>query len=165
MPTQNRFAVMLSIAAVVVLAGAFMPWGKIHGASVNFPMNMPPQGQGFPFGGINPLEGLKVDLTITGWNGNIKLANLSLPNWLVVMAAAGIAGLAWLKALAIWSGPAAISFALAIYGALHAGFASAVLQFSQGGTVGIGSILTTLAFIGILVVLGQEYRKPLANNL
>jgi len=151
MPSSKNSAIGVTIASVLIFTAAFMPWGEIRAT----PTLNSPFGGGFPFGD-SPFSGMTMTITITGWNGNITLGGLTLPNWLVVLAAAGVATLCWLKAATVWDAPRAVLFALAGYGLLHAGFALLVLMSSGKGSAGIGSLLTALAFIAILVILVRQ---------
>lgn len=154
MPHNTKLAIGVSIAAVLVFAAAFLPWGEIRAA----PQLRAPFGGDFPFPG-GMFEGMQMTLTITGWNGNITLVGLKLPNWLVVLAAGGVTALCWLKASSVWDAPPAVSFVVAAYGLLHAGFALVVLILASEGSPGVGVILTGLAFIAILVILAQQVRS------
>jgi hypothetical protein len=107
--------------------------------------------------------------TTTGWNGNITMMvcvdlaiiyPFTVPNWLVVVAAASVAALGWLKAASVWDAPSAVLFALAGYGLLHVGFVFMVMMTSDKGSAGIGSFLTALAFVGILAILVQRVCSP-----
>jgi hypothetical protein len=157
MSPSRKFAIGVTVAAVFIFAAAFMPWGQIRGTP-DFQM---PFGNNFPFGN-SPFQGMHLTVTITGWNGNINLWGLVLPNWLVVLAAASLTTFCWLKAEAVWDTPSGLLFALAGYGLLHAGFALLVLMGSGDGSAGVGVFLTALAFIGILVILFQHRRSPKA---
>ena len=148
-------AIGVTIASVLVFAAAFMPWGEISA----IPTINSPFGGSFPFPG-NPFPGVNITITVTGWNGSITVGGLSLPNWLVVLAAAGAATLCWLKAASVWDAPSAVPFSLAGYGLLHTGVALITLIGSGKGSVGVGSVLTVLAFIGIIVILVQLVRTP-----
>jgi hypothetical protein len=155
MTSSMKFSVGVTIAAVLIFAAAFMPWGEIRGA-----LNAPsPFGNDAPFGG-NPFQGMQMTLTVTGWNGHITLGGLEMPNWLVVPVAASVAALCWLKAASIWNAPSAVLFAAASWGLLQAGITVAILIGSEGGSAGVGSFLTVLAFLGMLVVLVQQARSP-----
>jgi hypothetical protein len=159
MSSSMKLAIGVTIAAVLIFAAAFMPWGEIRG----IPKVQSPFGNDFPFGD-NFFQGMQMTFTITGWNGHITLGGLELPNWLVVLAAAGAAVLCWLKAGSVWDAPSAVLFAVAGYGLLHAGFALVILMSSDQGSAGVGSFLTVLAFIGMLVVLVQQARSPNAAS-
>ncbi len=74
---------------------------------------------------------MQITVTVTGWNGYITPAGLKLPNWLVVVAAAGVTVLCRLKALSVGKVPLAVPLAVAGYGLLHAGFALAILMTSK----------------------------------
>jgi hypothetical protein len=159
MSSDTKFPIGITIAAVVIFAAAFMPWGEIRST----PKIQSPFGGDFPFGG-SPFQGMQMTITITGWNGNITVGGLKLPNWLVVLAAAGVTALCWLKASSIWAAPSAVLLALAAYGVLHAGFALVVLMGSSEGSAGVGTVLTGLAFIAILVILVKQVRSPSENG-
>jgi len=124
-----KFAIGVTITAVLIFAAAFMPWGEVRGT----PQDLPPF---FPFTVEYFIQGMQVTLTITGWNGYITPGGLKLPNWLVVLAAAGVTALCWLKALSVWNSPIAIPLAVAGYGLLHAGFALVILMTSDQGSAG-----------------------------
>jgi hypothetical protein len=143
MTSNMKYAIGVTIAAVLIFAAAFMPWGTIRGTP-NVPFVDP------------PFQGMERIFTITGWNGNITPGALTLPNWLVVLAAASLVALCWLKAAAVWDAPSAVLFALAGYGLFHVGFALVVLMRSENASAGVGSSLTALAFVGILVILIRQ---------
>ncbi|MGO9111567.1 MAG: hypothetical protein ACLP9L_20270 [Thermoguttaceae bacterium] len=151
----NNCAIGVTIASVLIFAAAFMPWGEINA----IPTINSPFGGSFPIPG-NPFPGMNLTITITGWNGSITVGGLSLPNWLVVLASAGVATLCWLKATSVWDAPVAVLFALAGYGLLHIGVALLTLMGSGKSSAGVGSLLTALAFIGIIAILVQLVRSP-----
>jgi hypothetical protein len=155
MPASYKFAAGISVCAALVFAASFMPWGVISGAP-----KLPAMfGQANPFGEV--FGGLQLAVTVTAWNGSINLGNLSLPNWLVVFAAACLTAIAWLRALEIWTIPAFVPFALAGYGLFHAGFFLVTLMSASGSSAGVGSFLTVVTFIGLLVMQIQQARAPL----
>lgn len=151
-PTDKNLAIGVTIAAVVIFAASFMPWGEIRGLP-DIPFLQPGET------GANLLGGLEFVMTITGWNGSITPARVKLPNWLVVFAAIGVASLCWLKARSVWPAPTALLFGLAGYGLLHAGYALIVLLGSSKGSAGVGSFLTVIGFASILVALVRHARK------
>jgi hypothetical protein len=158
MSANHKFAIGISLGAAFIFAAAFLPWGVISGVP-----NLPgPFGESGPFGAM--FGGLQLTITVTGWNGSINLGNLSLPNWMVVLAAAGLAAVAWLRALDIWSAPAFVPFALASYGLLHAGDFLVSMMRSSNASAGVGSFLTTATFLGLLVMLVQQARAPLPGK-
>jgi hypothetical protein len=167
MSSNQQYAIGLTIAAVVIFVSAFMPWGTVRNAQLNLP-NVRFTGQIPPneFGpSMNPamfnggFPGVTFDITMTGWNGMLTLGGLRIPNWLVVLAAAAVAALEWLAVNRVWTAPIALLFAIAGYAALHAVALGAVLGFG-GGSVDFGLMIAVLASIGMLVVLGQEVRRP-----
>ena len=144
MSSPKRLAVWLSVAAALVFAAAFMPWGEIRHAEISF-------GDGGVFGGLS--------FTVTGWNGSVTLVGLTLPNWLVVLAAGGVALVGWLRASGAGS-PAFVPIGVAGYGLLHSLFALVALAGSDRSSAGVGSLLTAAAFAGMLVLLGRHRRDP-----
>ena len=97
-------------------------------------------------------------MTITGWNGSMTVSGIALPNWLVVVAAAAVAGLAWLRAGAVWTAPRPVPFVLAGYGLVHAAGSAFVRMASDRGAAGIGSLLSAATFVGMLVILARQSR-------
>ena len=128
-----------------------MPWGTVKIQS--------PFGDGSLFGSTL-FQDMQLTLTVTGWNGNVSLGGLELPNWLVVLGAIGVTALCWLKACSVWEASAVVPFALAAYGLFHAAFVWVALMSSDEGSAGVGSFLTAVAFVAILVVLVQQVRGP-----
>lgn len=158
-PTDKNLVIGVTIAAVVVFAASFMPWGKVRGTAT---MNLPflPRGAEAP----DLFGGLEFVVTATAWNSNTNLGRLELPNWLVVFAALGAAALCWVKAGSLWTAPSALLFGLAGYGLLHSvGFLVWLLS-SQKNSAGVGSFLTVIAFVGMLAALIRHVRaaKPAA---
>jgi hypothetical protein len=156
---DKNLVIGVTIAAVVIFAASFMPWGQVRGtATVNLPFL--PKGADAPdlFGGMEFVA------TVTGWNGNMNVGRLELPNWLVVVAAIGVAILCWLKATSVWSAPLALLFGLAGYGLLHSADIMVWLLTSEKRSAGVGSFLTVVSFVGMLVALVRHARvaKPAA---
>jgi hypothetical protein len=149
MEASKRVAILTSTVAVLILLGAFMPWGQIHGQPVV-------QGHGLPYAGGHPFMGGRMSLTVTGWNGTLTLAGLSLPNWLVVLATAGVAVLCWMRASSVWQAPTALPIALAGYGLVHTGFFTILLAASGDASLGVGSVVSTLAFMILLGILIRQ---------
>jgi hypothetical protein len=151
MLSNKNFAIGVTIAAVLIFAASFMPWGQIQ-ATPTFNMQF----------GENSLfadkffSGVEITMTMTGWNGSITLGGLSIPHWLVVLVSAGVAVLCWLKATSVWVAPQVVFFLLAAYGLVHAGIALIALMASGKGSPGIGLFLTILAFIGMLLILVRQ---------
>ena len=164
MSSDKNFAIGVTIATVLIFAAAFMPWGEIRGTlEIALPF-----GEDSPLGrelseGMSRMFGAKeVTVTVTGWNGYITLGRLKLPNWLVVLAAAGVAAFSWLRAQSLWPAPPALLFALAGYGLLHSGDALVTFMTSSKSSAGVGSFLTVLGFVGILAGLVRQVLGPKA---
>jgi hypothetical protein len=158
-PIDKNLVIGVTIAAAVVFAASFMPWGEVRGTpTLNLPF-MPPGDNG-----PNLFGGVEIVMTITGWNSDLNLTRLKLPNWLVVFAAISVAVLCWLKAKSVWAAPPALLFGLAGYGLFHSGYVLVRLLSSDKSSAGVGSFLTVVAFVGMLVALIRHVRtaKPAA---
>ncbi len=151
-PLDKNLAIGVTIAAVVILAASFLPWGDLH-AKVEMPL-MP----FLPPGQPSPLGGLEVTQSITGWNSYLELLRIKLPNALVVFAAIGLATLCWLKARSLWTSPPALTFGLAVYGLVHSIAFLGVLLGSARSSVGVGLLLSIAGFVGMLVALVRHQR-------
>ena len=127
-----RYPIGVSAAAVLILAAAWMPWQATN-ASSSFPT------------------------LVTGWNGLINLSGLLLPDWIVVLAAAGVVLISWLYTLSIWRSPRSLPLGLIVYGCVHAAFAILAVQ-QQSGTPGSGIFFTGLTFVGMFFLIRQQYR-------
>ncbi len=158
-PIDKNLVIGVTIAAVVIFAASFMPWGQVRGtATLNLPWM--PKGADAP----DPFGGMEFVATVTGWNGDMNLGRLELPNWLVVFAALSVAVLCWLKATSIWAAPPALLFGLVGYGLFHSADILVWLLSSDKRSAGVGSLLTVIAFVGMLVALVRHVRaaKPAA---
>jgi hypothetical protein len=138
------------VAAVVVFVASFMPWGSMRGSP-----SSPFTGGMFPGG--NPFGGLQMTFTINAWSGHATLLGITVPNW-VVVAAAAIAVIAVLGSTRAWNADPLINIALAIYGTLHLGLIVFIL--GSKGSLGIGSILTLICFLGLLFLSIKAAREP-----
>jgi hypothetical protein len=142
----------MTVAGIVVFAASFMPWGEIKAAP-----KLDIGGGTLPFP-ATPFGDVKFNFEITAWNSNATLGGLKLPNWIVVLAAGGVVLMSWLTARQVWKAPAALIIGLAAYGLAHTGFMILALIVSKDATAGVGSYLTALAFVGMLIVLWQQIR-------
>jgi hypothetical protein len=167
---NTRYAIGFTFLAALIFAAAFLPWKVIShtvepGRAVTLAGDPPrvvtdntplKPGEWPTMAWILPTVNKTM---ITGWNSNTNWKGLSLPNWLVVLAAAGVAVLCWLKATSIWDAPFAVLFAPAALGLLHTlGFALSVEEGSlyEGSTAGGGCRGTFLAFFFILFLLVRQ---------
>ncbi len=135
----KSLAVLVSIAAALVLAAAFMPLGE---------MSVIPWGRNVP--GFPMPPSLTVHLSTNGWNGAVPIAGVDLPWWTVAPLALAAAALAWL-AVSPWRPPRFLGPALASVGLIQASLTAAVLVASPSLTVGIGAPLTVAAFSGMVI--------------
>jgi hypothetical protein len=163
-PIDKKLAIGVTIAAVVIFAASFMPWGTIRFRVGRGPatLNLPLKGTDDPL--PDEVASVEFGVRVTGWNGNMLLGCLELPNWLVVVAAIGVATLCWLKVTSVWAAPPALLFGLAGYGLFHAGDILVWLLTSDKRSAGVGSFLTVIGSAGILVALVRHARaaKPVA---
>ncbi len=140
---QTRF-VRVGIAALVILAASFMPWFTIR--------------QALPFVGM----GLTGSVTVGAWNSSITVLAITLPNWILVVAAAGMAFVAWRSADGNWIPPKSLTLGLPIYGVCHTAYTVLMLLTSDGASLGAGLLLTCAVFVWILVT---EIRKPALQSV
>jgi hypothetical protein len=125
--------------SVIIFVAAFMPWGAV---------------------GTTSLFGLSVSSIVTGWGGYITLLGIIVPNWTVVICALAIVSLHWLKASGHLDTSHKISQLLAGYGIVHAIiFIYSVVN--GGNRIGIGAVITLIAFISIFRSL-RKGAQPIA---
>lgn len=150
---ETKYAIGISAAAALVVAAAFMPWGEVTASpAIETPI------------GEVEFRALEMTVTITGWNGHLNFGAMRIPNWLVVVAAAGAVLLTWCRSLSVWNAPVLVPLLVAGYGLAHAVYVVVGLIVSDRGTVGIGSVLTALSFAAMLVLTGGQYRVPKAGE-
>ncbi len=121
------------LAALLAFAASFMPWGNM----------------GIALSVIGPDE-LRVsgDTELTGWNSNLTLGRVAIPNWTLGIVALIVAGLAVLQAATTYSTRHFV-LALAVLGIAQAGMMSWLL--STRGQMGIGAPTTLAAFAVIFL--------------
>ena len=139
--------ISLSAACAVVVFASFLPWVTFR-ANISFAGDMP---------GMQ--EFLDQTMTINGWEGHITLFGLTLPTWMVPIAAAVVAMLAWLRSADIWESSRGIGIALAVFCILHLGVLLVVVGANQQSVrLGFGSILAAMASLGMLglTIFGRE---------
>ena len=151
MASRSTPPIGTTIAAVLVFGAAFMPWGSITAVPT---FDMP----GFP--GSSFTQGMfassEMTLTVTGWNGKLTIGALELPNWAVVLAAACVAAFAWARAYSVGRPSLLVLLGIALYGVLHSIGWMAVALGSGKGSLGIGVLLTTVCFVGMIVPVARE---------
>jgi hypothetical protein len=108
-----------------------MPWGSVV-ANLGF--------------GELPFDGFfgRHEITLNGWNSSLNLG-LSIPNWLLSVIAGAIVVFLFIDF------NTKLRKGLAIYGIIHSLLFSIIII--SEGTIGIGLILTFLAFTGIMFYL------------
>jgi hypothetical protein len=124
-----------TLAALLAVAGASLPWLTVRWL-------MPGER-----GVVRVWE-----VTSTGWTSSIDFDILAIPTWMVVPAALGAAGGAWLRWFAGRNIYPAVPLTLTLGGLLLT-LAFVTIQIaSRAGAVGVGSVVTAVAFLGLLVV-------------
>ncbi len=139
--------ISLSAACAIVVVASFLPWVTFR-TNITFSGNMP---------GMQ--EFLDQTMTINAWDGHITLFGLTLPSWMVPIAAASVALLAWFRSAGIWEGSRGIGIALAVSCILHLGVLLVVVGANPQSTrLGFGSILAALASLAMLAlaILGRQ---------
>lgn len=131
-------AIGVTLLGLLVLLAGFLTWDSIIGAAE------------LPIGG-HLIRGFEFTLLVNAWNRFISPGGATLPNWLVVVAALQFAAFAWMRHRRFWTAPHAVHLGLAIYGVGHAGYVVLVLAGKDEASVGIGSLLTLAAVMGLLV--------------
>lgn len=146
MVPNKRFAVSITIAAVLAIVAALMPWAELTVRSPEF-------------------GGMPVTISVSGFNGWVGFGWIRLHNWLAILAAAGVAGLCWLKTLSIWDTSPVVPYVLAGYGLAHtAAFLVMALASKGQASLEIGAILTPAAFVYVLVVLTKHSHSPMTST-
>ncbi|RYG23659.1 hypothetical protein EON82_13330 [bacterium] len=132
MRTPNSLALSYSLAALAAFFAALMPWGEV------------PAG---PFLGNPVLDGVisEVNVSVDAWHSSVTALGVKLPNWTPLLVAAGLAAWAWAGApRSRWIIPAIV------YGLLHTLGAAVMFQARPGGTIGLGIVVTFIAFVSML---------------
>lgn len=157
---EKKWPTAIIIGAVIVLVASFMPWGT-------FTSTLKPTVTGGPFEGLNSFKDVQATITLSGWNGWINLFTVKIPNWIVVIAAAAVLGLALMEARTDIIPNPIMSVVLSAYGTFHVGFVMYILV--PKGSLGIGSILTFGAFVVFLgyalqnLVFGAAKAEPVSR--
>ncbi len=133
------------------MVASFLPWVTFR-ANIDF-------GGAFEGDMRGMQQFMEQAMTINGWNGHITLLGLTLPTWMVPIAAAAVAMLAWLRSADIWETPRWVGIALATFCILHLGVLLVVVGANQQSVrLGFGSILAAMASLGMLglTIFGRE---------
>ena len=149
-PPAKRDAISITVASVIVIVASFMPWAHLPGPTIG----------GGPFR-VVPFPGLSVSMTMTVWNGNLRLLGIQIPHSIVVLIAVVLSVTAWLQANLVWSPPRALCLSLAGYAAFHSIWF--IFPALGSGSLAIGSLLTAAAFVWMLVVLIRQVRQPASS--
>ena len=143
------------VCGALVLMASFLPWVTITG-----PLQIQGLGEANPFQSLaqaaNHLFGREeISITVNAWNGNVSLAGLTLPNWLVVAAGLLITGVSILGSFPRTRVPSALLYSLWAYGTLHL-CTLAVLLPSLKGEVHVGYVGTVITWIALLPLLIRD---------
>jgi hypothetical protein len=146
---KNSLPVAFFGWVALVFVASFIPWGAVNAASLNpFGGSLTNPLGGFPFGGT-PFTNLSIN--VTAWQSSLKMLGMSLPNWLVVVAATAVAVFAYLRATGSASVSRGVCIAIIVYGIVHAALFAMVI--ASNGSIGLGLLLTLAALFGMLFSL------------
>jgi serine/threonine protein kinase len=146
---QLQYTIGVSLTAALILLASFLPWGE--------------EGEYGPFtlGKRSVQRYENPTRTATAWNSYVSLQGIKVPTYLVVVAAAGVALVSWLRALSVWRGPAVLPLGLGVYGLAYAGWLIlfVVVSDPDRDSAGVGSVLTAIAFFVMLIVMFKQIRS------
>jgi hypothetical protein len=142
-----KYRLGVAAAAALVFVAALLPWATLTATARPLPERL----AGEPLG---------MEFTVNAWNGHVRYGEFALPNWFVVVAAAGAALACWAKSAGKPSAVGAVAIGLALAGLVHALCFLAILFRSQGGRAGWGSALTVLGMLALLVLALFPARRP-----
>lgn len=143
--------ISLSAACAVVVLASFMPWITFR---ANFDFGPDFQGQ---FESMRQF--MEQQMTATGWTGNVTLVGITLPNWIVPIAAGAVAFLAWFRATGTWETPRGVGIALGLLCVIHlAVLVLVAVMNSESARLGFGALLAAMASGGMLglTIFGRE---------
>jgi hypothetical protein len=158
---QKNITILASVAALVIFFAAFMPWGSFQAvpfANVNLSNSFAGASDPFPgvtsfnggpggFSGPTSFSGMNINFIVTGWSGSIDVGGISLPNWLVVLLAAAVAGISWAIVTGSWQPPRFLSPILVLLGLLQIIATLIILMSSGKSSMGIGLLVTLAGFL------------------
>jgi hypothetical protein len=156
---KKRQAIEVAAAAVIVLVAGFLPWGEVDFRRMTVPADIG-GGMGEALAQMVAAFGV---VPVTLWNGHADLGGIKLPNVLVLFAALAASLVTWLRAASVGSVPARVAPALAGYGLAHSTFVMMNLGLSAEGSVRIGVVVTSLAFVWMVLALLRR-SKPVGEG-
>jgi hypothetical protein len=145
----------LPVAAwcLVVFIAAFVTWAKV------------PFGPGF-FGDVPFKETFgdladELTLTMNGWNGRIHVGGVELPNWLVAVAAGVVGAMASLRISGKANPSVTLERFIALWGVIQVITFIVLVLDKRHTTLGIGSLASLVAMVGLLVTsLRGQTKRP-----
>ena len=142
--------IALFFASGFVLLGSFLPWLSFR---TDIPLDLP--------GDYSEMQAfMKQAMTITGWRGNVTLFGITMPNWLVPIAAVLVALTTAGRATGTWDAPRGLSIGLAVFCTVHLGTLLLVSGANLEATrLGFGAILGmfgSLGMLGLTIFLREE---------
>jgi hypothetical protein len=157
---KQKLPIGILLWCALVIVASFMTWATVQ-AHPTLSIGS------FPLGNMG--MNFSMTMTVTAWNGSLTLLQVQTPNWLIVPAAVVVALVAALRAFGFKQASPVIEWVLSIFGVLYM-IAFVLMIVDGGGTLGIGSILTLIAFIGMVVSIVLQSRakrspaSPLAGD-
>lgn len=132
---------LLTAACALVLLASFLTWMSFRFAP----------GLALDAGNEPMARAIEQSLSATGWRGQITILGITLPNWMIPVAAAAIASLAWLRATSAWETPRWIGIGLASLCVAHLATLIAVVGAnSEIVRLGPGALLAALGSVAML---------------
>ncbi len=133
--------IALFVASGFVLLGSFLPW-------LSFKTTIPTE---FSADFKEAKAFMDQFFTINGWRGEVTLFGITLPNWLVPIAAILVALTTAGRATGNWDAPRKLSIGLAVFCTLHLGTVLFVAGANSESTrLGFGAILGMFGSLGML---------------
>lgn len=141
MTRDTRIAVNLSCVSGLMVAAAFMTWGRVaaEAATDKFAVGNEVTGAALS------LFGSKLSIPISGWIGSVSAGGLELANWLPALAVVAATVLTWLRACRVTRVPLSIMALLLLYAGAHLALVFSVLRGVDAASLGIGWFVSVLA--------------------
>jgi hypothetical protein len=148
--------IALFFASGFVLLGSFLPW-------LTFKTSLPTE---FTADFKEAKAFMDHFLTLTGWNGEVTLLGITLPNWMVPIAAIFVALTTAGRATGTWDAPRKLSIGLAVFCTIHLGTLLFVAAANSESTrLGFGAILGmfgSLGMLGLTIFLREDEEVDLS---
>lgn len=133
--------VALFFASGFVFLGSFLPW-------LSFKAQLPAD---IPFDPDAMKAFVAEVMTATGWKGDVSLFGITIPNWMVPVAAIFVSLTTAFRCAGTWNTPRGLSIGLAVFCTVHLGTLLVVaVGNSETTRLGFGAILGMIGSLGML---------------